>query len=270
MHNSAVQAAACIAQPAAFQQACGCARADDGQIDAGWAAAEWAFGLGCAARPRRHVVARCGRGRTGWQCGRLIGQGAKVPWWAVARWLWWGRVCDTGTIHGRWHGSVVAERRLHASLGSGSLVIWFHWLLAPNRFIGSGRHAHGGWSSSRGARLRDLAYGVSKLFSQPCVRLVALRVLWTARAARRPFLFWIGRRARSGCAGPPGPRPLAPPRMRPSESEWDDGGPAGMLGGGARGGGAGQRAERGGSSGRRARGAAVASGRGVVQTGRTD
>ena len=22
------------------------------------------------------------------------------------------------------------------------------WLLAPNRFIGSGRHAHGGWSSS--------------------------------------------------------------------------------------------------------------------------
>ena len=142
------QAAACIAQPAAFQQACGCARADDGQIDAGWAAAEWAFGLGCAARPRRHVVARCGRGRTGWQCGRLIGQGAKVPWWAVARWLWWGRVCDTGTIHGRWHGSVVAERRLHASLGSGSLVIWFHWLLAPNRFIGSGRHAHGGWSSS--------------------------------------------------------------------------------------------------------------------------
>ena len=114
----------------------------------GWAAAEWAFGLGCAARPRRHVVARCGRGRTGWQCGRLIGQGAKVPWWAVARWLWWGRVCDTGTIHGRWHGSVVAERRLHASLGSGSLVIWFHWLLAPNRFIGSGRHAHGGWSSS--------------------------------------------------------------------------------------------------------------------------
>ena len=43
---------------------------------------------------------------------------------------------------------VVAERSLHASLGSGSLVIWFHWLLAPNRFIGSGRHAHGGWSSS--------------------------------------------------------------------------------------------------------------------------
>ena len=149
-----------------------------------------------------------------------------------------------------------------------------HWSYGSTGFwrqIGSSAQddMHMGAGARRGARLRDLAYGVSKLFSQPCVRLVALRVLWTARAARRPFLFWIGRRARSGCAGPPGPRPLAPPRMRPSESEWDDGGPAGMLGGGARGGGAGQRAERGGSSGRRARGAAVASGRGVVQTGRS-
>ena len=126
-----------------------------------------------------------------------------------------------------------------------------HWSYGSTGFwrqIGSSAQddMHMGAGARRGARLRDLAYGVSKLFSQPCVRLVALRVLWTARAARRPFLFWIGRRARSGCAGPPGPRPLAPPRMRPSESEWDDGGPAGMLGGGARGGGAGQRAERGG------------------------
>ena len=72
---------------------------------------------------------------------------------------------------------------------------------------------HIGAGARRGAGLRDLAYGVSTLFSQPCVRLVALRVLWTARAARRPFPFWIGRRARSGCAGPSGPRPLAPPRM---------------------------------------------------------
>ena len=90
---------------------------------------------------------------------------------------------------------------------------------------------HIGAGARRGARLRDLAYGVSKLFSQPCVRLVALRVLWTARAARRPFLFWIGRRARSGCAGPPGPRPLAPPRMRPSESGWDDDDSTGHRGG---------------------------------------
>jgi hypothetical protein len=57
---------------------------------------------------------------------------------------------------------------------------------------------HTGAGARRGAGLRDLAYGVSRLFSQPCVSLVALRepVLWTARAARRPFLFWIGRRAR--------------------------------------------------------------------------
>ena len=95
----------------------------------------------------------------------------------------------------------------------GSTVFWrqFGSSAQDDKHIGAG--------ARRGAGLRDLAYGVSKLFSQPCVRLVALRVLWTARAARRPFLFWIGRRARSGCAGPPGPRPLAPPRMRPSESK---------------------------------------------------
>ena len=57
---------------------------------------------------------------------------------------------------------------------------------------------HIGAGARRGAGLRDLAYGVFRLFSQPCVSLVALRepVLWTARAPRRPFLFWIGRRAR--------------------------------------------------------------------------
>ena len=111
-----------------------------------------------------------------------------------------------------------------------------HWSYGSTGFwrqIGSSAQddMHMGAGARRGARLRDLAYGVSKLFSQPCVRLVALRVLWTARAARRPFLFWIGRRARSGCAGPPGPRPLAPPRMRPSESGWDDDDSTGHRGG---------------------------------------
>ena len=50
---------------------------------------------------------------------------------------------------------------------------------------------HTGAGARRGVGLRDLAYGVSRLFIQPCVSLVALRkpVLWTARAARRPFLF---------------------------------------------------------------------------------
>ena len=113
----------------------------DGQLPSGLSA--WAVPLARAGTSSR-VAGVAGRvGSVGVSLGR-------VPrcHGAVARWLWWGRVCDTGTIHGRWHGSVVAERSLHASLGSGSLVIWFHWLLAPNRFIGSGRHAHGGWSSS--------------------------------------------------------------------------------------------------------------------------
>jgi len=198
---------------------------------AGWAAAEWAFGLACAAHPRRHVVARCGRGRTGWQRGRLNGQDARMPWWAVARWSWWERVCDAGTMRvgggtGRSSPSVAFLRHWAADHWSnGSTGFW--------RQFGSSAQddEHIGAGARRGAGLRDLAYRVSKLFSQPCVRLVALRVLWTARAARRPFLFWIGRRARSGCAGPPGPRPLAPPRMRPSESGWDDDDSTGHRGG---------------------------------------
>ena len=94
---------------------------------------------------------------------------------------------------------------------------WSHGSTGFWRQFGSSAQddKHIGAGARRGAGLRDLAYRVSKLFSQHCVRLVALRkpVLWTARAARRPFLFWIGLRARSGCAGPLGPRPLAPPRL---------------------------------------------------------
>ena len=89
-------------------------------LEAGSAAAEWAFDLACAAHPRRHVVARRGRGMMYCQHGRLIGQEARVPRWAVARWLWCGRVCDAGTMRGRWCGPVVAEHGLHALLGGGS------------------------------------------------------------------------------------------------------------------------------------------------------
>ena len=45
-------------------------------------------------------------------------QGAKVG--CRARWLWCGRVCDAGTIRGRWRGPVVAEHGLHALLSGGS------------------------------------------------------------------------------------------------------------------------------------------------------
>ena len=100
----------------------------------------------------------------------------------------------SGTLQGRWHGVGRQHRAAFVRfwVGGGSkrqLVRTGFW-----RQIGAG--------ARRGAGLRDLAYRVSKLFSQHCVRLVALRkpVLWTARAARRPFLFWIGRRARSGKA----------------------------------------------------------------------
>ena len=119
--------------------------------------------------------ARCVEGGTGWSSPSV----ALLRHWAADHWS---------------HGSTGFWRQFGSSA-------------QDDKHIGAG--------ARRGARLRDLAYRVSKLFSQHCVRLVALRepVLWTARAARRPFLFWIGRRARSGCAGPPGPRPLAPPRL---------------------------------------------------------
>ena len=128
-------------------------------LEAGWAAAESAFGPACAAHPRRHVVARRGRGKTGWQHGRLIGQDAMVPWWAVARWSWCGRVRDAGTMRGRWRGSVVAERGLHAVLTGRRVALSAgpYWFLAPNgssaqddKYIGAG--------ARRGAGLRDPAY----------------------------------------------------------------------------------------------------------------
>ena len=58
---------------------------------------------------------------------------------------------------------------------------------------------------NRASRRRTTAVGL---------RLVALRVPRTTRAARQLFPFRIGRRARSRRAGPSGPRPLAPPRLR--------------------------------------------------------
>ena len=213
IHNSAVHAAACIRTTCRIPASmCGCARADAGRIEAGCSCRVGLRpGLCRSPAPARRRALRA------WQDGLAAwashwAQEAKLPWWTVARWQWWERVRDAGTMRGRWHGSVVAERGLPTLLGGGSLVTWFYWFLAPIWFFGPGRQAHTiGAGARRGAGLRDLAYGVSTLFSQPCVRLVALRVLWTARAARRPFPFWIGRRARSGCAGPSGPRPLAPP-----------------------------------------------------------
>jgi hypothetical protein len=79
VQNSTVHAAAWIAQPAAFQQACGCVRADAGMLEAGWAAAESAFGPACAAHPRRHVVARRGRGKTG-RDGSMGVSLDRMPW----------------------------------------------------------------------------------------------------------------------------------------------------------------------------------------------
>ena len=132
-------------------------------LEAGWAAAECAFGPACAAHLRRHVVARRGRGKTDWQHGRLIGQDAMAPWWAVACWSWCGRVRDAGTMRGRWRGSVVAERGLHALLGGGShcqMVRTGFW-----RQIGSSAQddKHIGAGARRGAGLRDPAYGLPNL-----------------------------------------------------------------------------------------------------------
>ena len=202
----------------------GCSRLD-GQLPSGLSA--WPAPLGSDGTSSR--VAGVAR-RVG-SMGVSMGKVPRCHGGPVARWSWWERVCDAGTMRvgggtGRSSPSVAFLRHWAADHWSnGSTGFW--------RQFGSSAQddEHIGAGARRGARLRDLAYGVSKLFSQPCVRLVALRVLWTARAARRPFLFWIGRRARSGCAGPPGPRPLAPPRMRPSESGWDDDDSTGHRGG---------------------------------------
>ena len=186
----------------------GCSRLD-GQLPSGLSA--WPVLLTRAGTSSR--VAGVAR-RVG-SMGVSMGKVPRCHGGPVARWSWWERVCDAGTMRvgggtGRSSPSVAFLRHWAADHWSnGSTGFW--------RQFGSSAQddEHIGAGARRGAGLRDLAYRVSKLFSQHCVRLVALRkpVLWTARAARRPFLFWIGLRARSGCAGPLGPRPLAPPRM---------------------------------------------------------
>ena len=120
----------------------GCSRLD-GQLPSGLSA--WPAPLGSDGTSSR--VAGVAR-RVG-SMGVSMGKVPRCHGGPVARWSWWERVCDAGTMRGRWHGSVVAERGLPAPLGGGSLVKWFHcWFLAPIRFIGPGRRAHRDWSSS--------------------------------------------------------------------------------------------------------------------------
>ena len=137
--------------------------------------------------------ARCVDGRTGWSSPNV----ALLRHWAADHWS---------------HGSTGFWRQFGSSAQDG-------------KHIGAG--------ARRGAGLRDLAYRVSKLFSQHCVRLVALRkpVPWTARAARRPFLFLDRFTGEVGVRGAPGPSPPCTSEVvHPSEGERDDGGLAGTLG----------------------------------------
>ena len=66
---------------------------------------------------------------------------------------------------------------------------------------------HIGAGARRGAGLRDLAYGVSKLFSQPCVRLVALRVSFGPRVRLGGLSFLDRSTGEVGVRGAPGPSP---------------------------------------------------------------
>ena len=114
----------------------------DGQLPSGFSA--WPAPLGSDGTSSR--VAGVAR-RVG-SMGVSMGKVPRCHGGPVARWSWWERVCDAGTMRGRWHGSVVAERGLPTLLGGGSLVTWFYWFLAPNWFFGPGRRAHRDWSSS--------------------------------------------------------------------------------------------------------------------------
>ena len=111
------------------------------------------------------TVARRGRVSMDWQHGRLIGQDAMAPWWAVARWSWCGRVRDAGTMRGRWRGPVAAERGLRAVLGGGShcqMVRTGFWRQMVPRLRGGelppGRHLSRSGLFGPRARLRGLAF----------------------------------------------------------------------------------------------------------------
>jgi hypothetical protein len=89
-------------------------------LEAGWAAAEWAFGLACAARQRRHVVARRGRSKRGWQHGRLNGQGARMPWWTGRALVVVGARLRRG--HDAWAVARVGRRRACPSRATGRRI----------------------------------------------------------------------------------------------------------------------------------------------------
>ena len=129
----AVPAAQLVAQPAAFQQACGCVQADAEVIEADLAAEERVSGLAHAARQRRRVVARRGHGTAHWQLARIIGHGAMVRRSRAGRGVDAGH---SGTLQGQWQWIDRRRAAFRTVLGGGPL--WqlvrsiTYCLLAPN------------------------------------------------------------------------------------------------------------------------------------------
>ena len=130
-----------------------------------------------------------------------------------------------GTLQGHWHWVGRQHRAAFVRfwVGGGSkrqLVRTGFW-----RQIGAG--------ARRGAGLRDLAYRVSKLFSQHCVR--TCRTAETGPLDRacgsEAFPFLDRFTGEVGVRGAPGPSPPCTSEVvHPSEGERDDGGLAGTLG----------------------------------------
>ena len=167
---------------AAFQHACGCVRDDAGMLEAGWAADEYAFGLACAAHQRRHVVARRGRGGTGWRHARLIGQEAMVPSHGgpsradlgVGAFARRARCLGGGVWVGRrraWPSRVTGRR---VALSGGP-----YWFLAPNGSLAQD-------DKYNGAMADELTRQATWAGMPP----VAQRALRATRAAPRTCLFW--------------------------------------------------------------------------------
>jgi len=129
-----------------------------------------------------------------WTCSRDGHSG-------MLQWHWHWVDCRRAAFVQFW----VADRSDNWSV----LAFGANWVISQWQTVRCGRWRGNSTSAAgrldRASRRRTTTVGL---------RLVALRVLRTTRAARQPFLFWIGQRARSGCAGPPGPRPLEPPRLR--------------------------------------------------------
>ena len=155
------------------------------------------------------VAGQPATGETAWAAcpGQHLVAVAWVPWFAARAWEMRGHAAD---LIG-WCGS--APRFALRDFGPAEgRRFWNDPLLnPPTSGTGGGDKGSGAGEMAGGTTRPGIA---AENYDGRVASCRAAGPMDHARAAQTPFFFRIGRRARSGRAGPSGPRPLVPPRLR--------------------------------------------------------